>query len=97
MQSTDCFSQGDIRIIIVKVSFEMGSLFYKSDKVFNEDKNLKITDYYSNDTFEKLLFEIPNNVVSFIEFKAEQSLFDAMYGQKSNQKVELAGRQPYAC
>ena len=88
--------RGDIpRSSLLKVSFEMGSpIFYKSDKRYSmKIKNLKITDYYSNDTFEKLLFEIPNTVVSFIEFKAEQSLFDAMYDQKSNQKVELAGRQ----
>lgn len=79
----------------LKVSFQIGSpIFYKSDKRYSmKIKNLQITDYYSNDTFEKLIFEIPNNVISFIEFKASSSIFDAMHEQKSNQKVELAGRQ----
>lgn len=79
----------------LKITFEMGSpIFYKSDRRYSmKIKNLKITDYYSNDAFEKLLFEIPSNVTSFIEFKAEKSIFEAMYDQRNDQKVELAGRQ----
>ena len=50
-------------------------------------------DYYSKDSFEKLLLKIPDNVVSFINFKADKSIFDALIEQKSDQKVDLTSRQ----
>ena len=78
-----------------KIIFNIGGpIFYKSDKRYMMKlNNLKFVDYYSKNSFEKLIFNIPDNVVPFISFKSDKSMFDEISVQKGREKADLISRQ----
>ena len=55
--------------------------------------NLEFVNYYSEKSFQKLLLDIPDNVVPFITFKSENNLFDEMQNISGREKSDLVARQ----
>lgn len=78
-----------------EIKFKIGSpIFYRSDKrYYMKLTNLEFVNYYSEKSFQKLLLDIPDNVVPFITFKSENNLFDEMQNISGREKSDLVARQ----
>ena len=90
--------RNDIKLEKTEIKFKIGSpIFYKSDKrYYLKLTNLEFVNYYSEKSFQKLLLDIPDNVVPFITFKSENNLFDEMQATKGREKADLFARQSLA-
>lgn len=78
-----------------KISFNIGGpIFYKSDKRYLlKLDNLQFVDHYSENSFQKLLLNIPDNVVPFLVYKSESNIFDEIRREKGRQASDLISRQ----
>ena len=78
-----------------KITFNIGGpIFYKSDKRYLiKLNNLQFVDYYSENSFQKLLLDIPDNVVPFLVYKSESNIFDEIRREKGRQASDLISRQ----
>ncbi len=78
-----------------KITFNIGGpIFYKSDKRYLlKLNNLQFVDYYSESSFQKLLLNIPDNVVPFLVYKSESNIFDEIRREKGRQASDLISRQ----
>ena len=56
-------------------------------------ENLQFVDYYSESSFQKLLLNIPDNVVPFLVYKSESNIFDEIRREKGRQASDLISRQ----
>ena len=71
-----------------------GPIFYRSDKrYFMKLTNLEFVNHYSENSFQKLLLDIPDNVVPFITYKSENNMFDEMLNIKGREQADLISRQ----
>ena len=71
-----------------------GPIFYRSDKrYFMKLTNLEFVNHYSENSFQKLLLDIPDNVVPFITYKSENNMFDEMVNIKGREQADLISRQ----
>lgn len=71
-----------------------GPIFYRSDRRFYiKLNNLEFVNYYSEKSFQKILLDIPDNVVPFITFKSENNLFEEMQALKGREQADLITRQ----
>ena len=71
-----------------------GPIFYRSDKrYFMKLTNLEFVNHYSENSFQKLLLDIPDNVVPFLTYKSENNMFDEMLNIKGREQADLISRQ----
>ena len=71
-----------------------GPIFYRSDKrYFMKLTNLEFVNHYSENSFQKLLLDIPDNVIPFITYKSENNMFDEMLNIKGREQADLISRQ----
>ena len=78
-----------------EIRFQVGGpIFYRSDKrYFMKLTNLEFVNHYSENSFQKLLLDIPDNVVPFITYKSENNMFDEMLNIKGREQADLISRQ----
>jgi len=90
--------RNDITLEKSEIKFKIGSpIFYRSDKrYYLKLTNLEFVNYYSESSFQKLLLDIPDNVVPFITFETGKNMFDEMQNIKGREKADLFARQSLA-
>ena len=90
--------RNDITLEKAEIKFKIGSpIFYRSDKrYYLKLTNLEFVNYYSESSFQKLLLDIPDNVVPFITFETGKNMFDEMQNIKGREKADLFARQSLA-
>ena len=78
-----------------KIQFSIGApIFYKSDKrYFMKLKNLEFVSYFSEESYKKILFDIPDNVTSYIVYKSEKGMFESIREQRGVEGAELVSKQ----
>ena len=78
-----------------KIQFSVGApIFYKSDKrYFMKLKNLEFVNYFSEESYKKLLLDIPDNVVPFLVYKSEKGMFESINEQRGVESAELISKQ----
>ena len=90
--------RNDITLEKAEIKFKIGSpIFYRSDKrYYLKLTNLEFVNYYSENSFQKLLLDIPDNVIPFITFETGKNMFDEMQNIKGREKADLFARQSLA-
>ena len=66
--------RNDITLEKAEIKFKIGSpIFYRSDKrYYLKLTNLEFVNYYSENSFQKLLLDIPDNVIPLLHLKQEK-------------------------
>ncbi len=78
-----------------EVRFNIGGpIFYKSDKrYFMKLTNLEFVNHLSENSYKKLLLDIPDNVVPFLTYKSEKTIFEGIAESQGRESRDLISKQ----